>query len=150
MKTRHDFVVYRSQCCNRQFDIGDLDILRTALAFNPTAGITGFLLRIKTHYFQEIEGPRGAISALIDRIKTDQRHLDFKVLCIGRRSVRDFAGWDMGYSQSSNGQFHTLETTPSSFGGQIMQCLRHESWQFKPRVKTLHSDGIVVPLGEHA
>lgn len=146
----HDFVVYRSQCFNRKFDIDDVDILRAALAFNPAMGITGFLLRTKMHYFQEIEGPKEAIHDLVDRIRKDQRHVDFEVLCSGQRGARDFADWDMGYSQSSTGLFHAFEIDPSSHGFEIMRCLRHESRQIKPPVRMLNSDGIEVPVKEYA
>ena len=52
-------VVYRSEAVFPEGHLSNLDILREALARNSGQGLTGFLMRDRTHFLQVIEGPMG-------------------------------------------------------------------------------------------
>lgn len=121
------YILYRSRANNRQFQLDDLDILRTALRCNPILGITGFLVRTTDHYFQEIEGPRANVLSLIAAIQADRRHSEFQVLDAGKRAARDFASWDMGYAFAVSDQIGALRLDAYSTADEVKACLRHES-----------------------
>ncbi len=71
-------------------------ILATARAFNPAHHLTGLLLVSGAQYLQAIEGPRAEVHALYERIATDSRHRDVKLLTFGPIEHRSFGAWSMG------------------------------------------------------
>ncbi|MEP4124246.1 MAG: BLUF domain-containing protein [Lentilitoribacter sp.] len=95
------FFLYCSRCVFPQFNINDLDIMRSALSNNPVYGVTGFLHRNSTHYFQYVEGRRERLGNLETNLRGDKRHSDFRIVASGDILYPQFAGWSMGYSQSS-------------------------------------------------
>jgi FAD-dependent sensor of blue light len=98
-----EFFLYSSSCKSRQFEGCDLDIMRTALTNNAIHGVTGFMHRNKTHYFQCIEGRSEHIEKLVSNLKADERHFDFQTLMTGDIAAPRFSGWSMGYSQVPTG-----------------------------------------------
>lgn len=72
-------------------------ILDVADRTNAELGITGMLLYDRGSFFQVLEGPRDAVSALYARIGKDRRH--DQVLHILTQSItrRDFPDWSMSY-----------------------------------------------------
>lgn len=79
---------------------GDVtDILKTARAFNKTAGITGILVFDGHRFLQYIEGPELALKELIQRIKADKRHREFQPKTdIVPATERIFLNWSMAYT----------------------------------------------------
>ncbi len=71
-------------------------ILRQCKANNPARGITGVLCFSDSIFLQVLEGGRGAVNALYNRIVTDPRHRDAELLLYQEISERRFAGWAMG------------------------------------------------------
>ena len=71
-------------------------ILRQCKANNPARGITGVLCFSDSIFLQVLEGGRGAVNALYNRIATDPRHRDAELLLYQEISERRFAGWAMG------------------------------------------------------
>jgi hypothetical protein len=66
-------------------------ILKTAREHNPRTGVTGVLCHCATSkiFMQVLEGGRGAVSALYNRIAQDPRHREVALLSyeeIGERS----------------------------------------------------------------
>ena len=94
------FYLYSSRCMSRQFEACDLDIMQTALTNNARHGVTGFLHRNGTHYFQCIESRREHVEKLTLNLKADERHIDFRTLISGDIIAPRFSGWSMGYSQT--------------------------------------------------
>lgn len=89
--------LYSSVSTHNRGHRSDLDVLRTAEAFNAENAITGFLFRAPRSFIQVLEGDDGVIDPLLERIKRDGRHGTFSVQlyepCVGRA----FKQWSMGY-----------------------------------------------------
>lgn len=92
------YLLYVSRATFRQYDISDLDILRKAIDFNKTHGISGFLMREDGLFVQYIEGEDAAMKMVMGRIKRDVRHSDIRVVEENPVYKRAFDGWSMGYS----------------------------------------------------
>lgn len=71
-------------------------ILRQSKAHNPGLGVTGVLCFSEGIFLQVLEGGRGAVSTLYNRIARDERHTGVELLCFDEISERRFAGWSMG------------------------------------------------------
>ena len=71
-------------------------ILRQCKANNPTHGITGLLCCSGGIFIQALEGGRGAVNRLYNRIAADPRHSDVALLSYQEIGERRFAGWAMG------------------------------------------------------
>ncbi|MBK9136603.1 MAG: BLUF domain-containing protein [Betaproteobacteria bacterium] len=87
------------------FDAEELAaILRASRAANPQHGITGVLCyseAVDSHqgqgiFLQVLEGGRGAVNRLYNRIVADPRHHDAELMLYEEISERRFAGWAMG------------------------------------------------------
>ncbi|WP_028456187.1 BLUF domain-containing protein [Chitinilyticum litopenaei] len=72
------------------------DILRNSRQYNQEHGITGVLCFSGTAFVQVLEGDRGAVSKLYNRIVKDGRHQRVELLEFSEISERHFAGWTMG------------------------------------------------------
>jgi hypothetical protein len=75
----------------------DHDILEEAWRHNGAHGVTGYLLRTKTQYFQVLEGDSEVLEPLLDRIARDDRHDAVEVLQDAEIGQRRFGKWAMGY-----------------------------------------------------
>jgi Sensors of blue-light using FAD len=73
-----------------------LAILRKSKADNPGAGITGLLCYSDGIFLQVLEGGRGAVNKLYNRIVADPRHTDVELLLYEEIGERRFASWSMG------------------------------------------------------
>ena len=75
--------------------------MKTSRAHNAAAGITGVLVFSDGVFLQLLEGGRGAVSALYNRISRDPRHHDVVLLAYDEVDERRFAGWSMGQANLS-------------------------------------------------
>ena len=77
-------------------------ILRKSRGANPAHGITGVLCYSEGRdahagiFLQVLEGGRGAVNALYNRIVADPRHQGAELMHYEEISERRFAGWAMG------------------------------------------------------
>lgn len=73
-------------------------ILAQSRANNPAVGITGVLCFCAPSavFLQVLEGGRGAVAALYNRIAKDARHRDVVLLSYEEIGERSFASWSMG------------------------------------------------------
>lgn len=71
-------------------------ILKKSRVNNHGAGVTGVLCLSGGVFLQVLEGGRGAVSALYNRIVTDPRHHAVTLLSFEEIGGRRFAGWSMG------------------------------------------------------
>ena len=86
-------------CSRAAADVGDEAVARILAAAherNPRMGITGLLVFGGGLFFQWLEGPRDAVSTLMDMIRGDGRH-DSVVTLSETEEVRErlFPTWDM-------------------------------------------------------
>ncbi|MBK1715877.1 BLUF domain-containing protein [Rubrivivax gelatinosus] len=73
------------------------ELLETSRVHNARDGITGMLLHVDGSFFQVIEGPAAAVSALFDRIAADPRHRQVTRIIEEPIHRRSFDAWSMGY-----------------------------------------------------
>jgi hypothetical protein len=72
-----------------------ISLLFQARKFNEANGITGALLCRDDIYLQLIEGNEQTVSALVDRISRDDRHVEMVELVRRPIQARMFPGWAM-------------------------------------------------------
>lgn len=76
------------------------DIIRTARQNNPGLALTGLLVFDDENFCQYLEGPTREVSALVERIAADKRHVQFKALHAGPlERERRFRDWGMAYAE---------------------------------------------------
>jgi hypothetical protein len=89
-------LIYASRAA-RALDLEEqLAILKQARAHNPRHGITGVLCHADGLFIQVIEGGRGAVNRLYNRIATDTRHTGVELLGYADIGERRFGSWAMG------------------------------------------------------
>jgi hypothetical protein len=71
-------------------------ILRVSRAANAEHGITGVLCHSDGIFLQVLEGGRGAVNRLYNRIVADPRHHGAELMLYEEIGERRFAGWAMG------------------------------------------------------
>jgi hypothetical protein len=97
--------VFKIVYCSRNLIAGDdqarnaeiAHILESARRNNSQAGVTGALLYNSGFFAQALEGPRGAIEVIFERIQRDTRHGDVTVLESDYEPQRNFSNWSMAY-----------------------------------------------------
>lgn len=90
-------VLYQSTAKTDFPSSADHDILETAWRHNGEMGVTGYLLRTRTQYFQVLEGGDDVLDDLLGMIRKDPRHSDMQILCDNTVNKRRFSNWAMGY-----------------------------------------------------
>lgn len=89
-------LLYASRAAN-EFGHDDLiAILRKSKVNNPRLGVTGVLCFADGIFLQALEGGRGQVSSLYNRIVADTRHRDACLLSFEEIGERRFEGWAMG------------------------------------------------------
>ena len=71
-------------------------ILRKSKANNPNLGVTGVLCFSGGIFLQVLEGGRGAVNQLYNKITSDHRHTQVELLRYEEIGERRFGGWSMG------------------------------------------------------
>jgi len=71
-------------------------ILKKSTHNNPAVGVTGVLCFSGEIFLQVLEGGRGQVSKLYNRIAQDPRHQDVVLLSYDEIDERSFASWSMG------------------------------------------------------
>mgnify|MGYP001766188714 CR=1 FL=1 len=95
-------LVYVSQATH-DFDESELEsLLATSRRNNTATGITGLLMYESRLFMQALEGPRGAVEALFQRIKADPRHTDVQIVCEDHIDRRNFGPWRMAFQRASD------------------------------------------------
>ncbi len=90
--------VYRAIYTSRPFgfDTNTLNsILVHAQRANPSRGITGALICREDVYLQLLEGPEDEVKKAMERIRRDDRHLEFQVHVEKAVPERMFGKWAM-------------------------------------------------------
>ena len=89
---------YTSYAASDVGDFSDRDILHTSKKNNLASGVTGFLFRTETQYFQILEGKADILRETLKRIRADERHHGMKEWPLRQSSERAFSDWSMGYA----------------------------------------------------
>ena len=98
MAERFSNFVYFSQLAPNASLTCIADIIKVARRFNKEHHITGLLIFDGQRFCQYIEGPDEALQGLIQSIKKDPRHINFKPkLAFYDQQQRMFSNWSMAY-----------------------------------------------------
>ena len=108
-------------------------ILEKSRSHNPGAGVTGILCYSGRNFLQVLEGNRGEVSKLYNKIVSDSRHTDVEILLFEDISERRFSNWTMGQVNLSKVNPSTLlkysekpTIDPHSMGGKGLMSLLEE------------------------
>lgn len=108
-------------------------ILEKSRSHNPAAGVTGILCYSGRSFLQVLEGNRGEVSKLYNKIVLDSRHSDVEILLFEDISERRFSSWTMGQVNLSKVNPSTLlkysakpTIDPHSMGGKGLMSLLEE------------------------
>jgi hypothetical protein len=89
-------VVYISQATGA-FTASELnELVEVSRRNNKKHGITGAMLYVENAFIQVIEGEDTAIGQLLDKLRTDTRHRNIRILSDKLAQVRNFQNWSMG------------------------------------------------------
>jgi uncharacterized membrane protein (DUF373 family) len=76
-----------------------MDILNNARLNNVCIGVSGMLLYTGTEFIQILEGEEKVVEELLDTIKKDPRHRDFRIIEKKKITTREYAEWTMGFKR---------------------------------------------------
>jgi hypothetical protein len=79
------------------------DIAKRSAAHNAQAGLTGFLFVNSNRFYGLLEGPRRRVLARMERIITDPRHRNLRVLREEDVKSRRFSNWSFGLPPPATG-----------------------------------------------
>ena len=105
-------LIYCSRYDIAESDLDEVvgDIIRTSIRNNRASDITGMLLVHGGFFVQALEGPVETVLTTYDRICSDPRHRDTKVLCAGPADRRAFGDWNMCAQRVTPSDDAILET----------------------------------------
>ncbi|MDJ0367608.1 BLUF domain-containing protein [Hymenobacter sp. H14-R3] len=102
-------LIYESQATQAFSETELLTLLHQARQYNTAQQVTGLLLQAPSgRLIQVLEGERGLIEALYQRIARDPRHTRCTILASGTLPARRFGEWRMGFRATSEGAHTTL------------------------------------------
>ena len=108
-------------------------MMKEARETNAQCGVTGLLLYSEGSFLQVLEGERDEVIKLVNRLREDPRHQDFRILLNGETAHRLFQDWLMAFRDLTDGSlsrtpgFSDFLNTPYSgaeFTGNPAPCLR--------------------------
>jgi uncharacterized membrane protein (DUF373 family) len=85
-----------------------MDILNNARLNNVRMGVSGMLLYTGSEFIQILEGEDKVIEELLDTIKRDPRHRDFRIVDKKKITKREYAEWTMGFKRIDKDELRDL------------------------------------------
>lgn len=124
----------------RRLDRSELDeVLDESRANNARDALTGILCCGDDFFLQWIEGPRGPMNRLYERLVADERHHDLELLDYRYVHSRQFADWSMACIRSEQlsddlvGRFKvTSEFDPYELSGEAARAFLIEASEEVP------------------
>lgn len=102
-------------------------ILAVCRRNNADIGLTGALFASDDHYFQVLEGPRSALSRVLQVVMNDPRHTDVVITLCEPVKARAFGSWRMAEMSVHNPQlaaiyqmFTEQVATPAELTGEVI------------------------------
>ena len=92
------YLLYVSSAVHPMSDDELLDILTVSRRNNAPQGVTGILLYKGGNFIQLLEGSKGAVTTLHQKIIRDPRHVQVRTLLTGTLPERQFGDWEMGFT----------------------------------------------------
>ena len=126
-------IIYVSECDlpaeDGAYAIAINQLLKWSRDWNKDHELTGILMFSIGYFAQVLEGPKGAIKALIGNIVCDNRHQRLILLEAGPVSQRLFGNWSMAYTDGNEQLdlllMESLDTRNESQGAAVLAMLRH-------------------------
>jgi hypothetical protein len=103
-------------------DLALANILKTSQRNNALSGITGTLICREDIYLQLLEGARGDVEALFEKIKRDDRHADVTLLVQEVTAQRLFPHWAMRHDEAKSWMWTREQVT----AGVVEEATRDE------------------------
>ncbi len=97
-------------------------ILQAAQAYNTENNITGVLCQGQGMYLQALEGDKGTLEALYERITADTRHKNVVLISTENITGRRYGKWSMAHVDMSEANAYELATATGE------QLLAHIDW----------------------
>jgi hypothetical protein len=88
-------LIYRSRACDSFSEDALLRLLARARTRNAEIAVTGVLVYERDRFFQCVEGPEASLTIVMDRIRSDPRHVDLEILAHQGIPSRLFPAWHM-------------------------------------------------------
>ena len=101
-------ILYSSKSPNRLSDTDLTKLLSQSRKNNQLVNVNGILCYSQTDFIQVLEGPENAVINLYQKILTDDRHHECKLLNICLSNKYIFKNWSMGYIDISPGDMRLL------------------------------------------
>ena len=95
-------LIYVSKVVDPQSNSQTDSILRTAHAWNTKNAITGVLCEGQGVFLQALEGERGQVTRLYERIHADPRHTDLELIHCEGITARHYGKWSMAHVNLSD------------------------------------------------
>lgn len=146
-------LVYISQATHDFTDDELASLLAVSRRNNTATGITGLLMYESRLFMQALEGPRGAVEALFQRIQHDPRHTDVQIICEDHIQSRNFGPWRMAFRRAAE-----QDLTPGDGFSSILENYRRGTLSaidgrlvfamlvlFKERLPLEDMDGMLSP-----
>jgi hypothetical protein len=89
------FLIYVSQATQAMSIEALADLQKQARSSNRSSGVSGCLVYQDGYFMQMLEGQRDTLQALMDKLKTDPRHRDLRIVIEGPARRRVFLDWGM-------------------------------------------------------
>ncbi len=105
-----NYIFYHSTAAPNSTPDDDRAIVHAAWRANHTQKITGYLVRHGSNYVQWLEGPKGSLDRLYEKLGKDDRHQDLEILASGERVNRVFPSWLMGFLQHDDHLYVPLKS----------------------------------------
>jgi hypothetical protein len=130
-------------------------LLLKARQNNAEKGITGMLLYHQGSFLQLLEGEQSAVDELYDRISKDPRHFHVVKLLKEHIDERSFADWSMGYADSTDPFFNSVEGLNDFFEDQhclkalrsvkarkLLKSFEEGQWHLKGRIQYANASSL--------
>ena len=92
-------IIYVSQATKTLTEKELQELVATASRNNKLEGLTGALLYIENSFIQVLEGADNTITLMLERIESDRRHKNMRIISDQEVDHRFFEDWSMAYVQ---------------------------------------------------
>ena len=114
-------LVYISASSHEFGDEELVHLLAVARRNNTALGVSGMLLYHEKSFIQVLEGDKVTVEKLFQKISTDSRHTESRVLFRGTVDASSFNDWSMGFYNSGKSNLSSIDglnkVLPQGFSG---------------------------------
>jgi hypothetical protein len=89
------YLIYVSKATQTMSGKALNDLQKQSRSFNRSSGLSGCLVYQDGYFMQMLEGKRETVLALMDKVRTDPRHKDVRIVIEGPARRRVFQDWGM-------------------------------------------------------